>query len=50
MSKIDIKPGQTFFDHIGTRSFAKLKLDDGIPTLHFLEAASGLTELFSGWS
>ena len=46
-SKVNVPPGSTFFDVVGDRSFAKLKVDSkGIPTLRFLEAASGLTELF----
>ena len=46
-SKVEVPPGSTFFDQVGDRSFAKLKADSsGIPTLGFLDAASGLTELF----
>lgn len=46
-SKTEVPPGQTFFDQLGDRSFAKLKIDNsGIQTLDFLSAASGLTELF----
>ena len=46
-SKLEVPPGSTFFDQVGDRSFAKLKADSsGIPTLEFLDAASGLTDLF----
>ena len=46
-SKTENPPGKTFFDQLGDRSFANLKIDNsGIPTLDFLNAASGLAELF----
>ena len=50
LPQVKIPPGSTFFEYLGNRSFAKLEVDEnGIPTLHILEAAVGITEMFGNF-